>query len=552
MTFTNPAGQPLVGGKVFTFIGGTTSPQNTWTTAAASVLNPNPIILNSAGQFPQEVWLSFGALYKFTITDSAGNTLQVLDNISALNDQTGFSEWIAQGVPTYLSATSFSVVGNQTAVFDVGRRVKSINTAGTIYSSVSASSYSGITNTTTVTVVNDSGSLDSGLSAVYVGLLDPAANSIGTPLTFGPGAVTFSGGINASNMPGRNRIINGDPRVDQRNLGASAAVNNTALYTIDRWLSQCQMGAGTGAINVQRITNAATAMGNPYALAYSVATAKASPSGTDLSCMVQYIEGFNIADLEWGTASAKSVTVSFTFQTSIANAVLPIAIVNNASNRSYVTSITTGAASTPTRYSVTIPGDTTGTWAIDNTIGIRLYFVFAAGATFQAGAANTWTAGQFFTIAGATNFMSSVSNTWQVTDVQFEAGTVATPMERLGFDQQLARCQRYLPAFNSTNTFGIIGLGASSSAAAATAIVTFPVLTRVSPSGITISNVNHFTAYDIISGAHVTTGLTFNSSSVTGGVLNVTVAAGLTGGGSVTLLVFTNASGQLLFTGCEL
>jgi hypothetical protein len=232
ITFTNPAGQPLVGGKVFTYIGGTTTPQSTWTTSAANVLNGNPIILNSAGQFPQEVWLSFGALYKFTITDSAGNTLQVLDNISPLNDQTGFSEWIVQGAPTYLSATSFSMVGNQTAVFDVGRRVKSQNTAGTIYSTVSASSYSGVANTTTVTVVNDSGVLDSGLSSVAVGLLDPAANSIGTPLTFGAGAVTFGGPVNVGGalaVTGNETVGGNETVTGTLNVTGTTTLNNTSV-----------------------------------------------------------------------------------------------------------------------------------------------------------------------------------------------------------------------------------------------------------------------------------------------------------------------------------
>ena len=433
VTLFNASGQVLSGGKINTYLAGTTTPQVTYTTNAGNVANANPIILNSAGQAPQEIWLVQGITYKLVLTDAANTVLQTEDNIQGINDQVlnPPSEWMAQGAPTYLSPTSFSVPGNQMATFDVGRRVKSINTGGTAYSTVTGSTYNAGPNTTTVTVVNDSLPLDSGLSAVYAGVLDPAASSVPVADIYWYNAISF-----------RNRLINGDFRVDQRNAGASVAVNNTNLYTVDRWQAYCLLGVGTGSMNVQRINNAAAAMGNPYALSFSVATAKASLSSGDVSITTQPIEGLNIADLEWGTASAKSITVSFTFTTNIANATLPIAFHNSAATRSYITSITTGAANTPARYSVAISGDVTGTWATDNTQGIVLIFNWGSGSSYQ-GSANAWQAGNLNTLAGATNFMSNVANTWQITDVQLEAGTAASPFERIGFDMQLQRCMRY-------------------------------------------------------------------------------------------------------------
>jgi len=415
-----------------------------------------------------------GITYKLVLTDAANTVLQTEDNIQGINDQVlnPPSEWMAQGAPTYLSPTSFSVPGNQTATFDVGRRVKSINTGGTAYSTVTGSTYNAGPNTTTVTVVNDSLPLDSGLSAVYAGVLDPAGSSVPVADIYWYNAITL-----------RNRLINGDTRVDQRNVGGLVAITNVGgnAYTVDRWGQNCSLGIGTGTMNVQRVGPpgvapvAPPAMGNPYALSYSVAVAKVSLGTADFASTTQYIEGLQTADLLWGTSAAKSITISFTFQTSIANAVVSIAIRNAAVNRSYATTVTTGAANTPARYSVTIPGDTTGTWAIDNTSGLQVWFAWASGSTLIIPSPNTWTAGNYVAAPGLTNFMSNVANTWQLTDVQLEAGTAASPFERIGYDVQLARCQRYyeksfqasqLPANNlgdytSAHTF-VQTVGASS------------------------------------------------------------------------------------------
>jgi hypothetical protein len=176
VTFFNAAGSVLQGGKINTYAAGTSTATGTYTSSAGTVLNSNPVILGSAGVTPNAIWLIQGTAYKFVITDASNNVLMTIDNIQGINDaifQTD-TEWLPQSTPTYISATSFSVVGNQTSTFDASRRVKSINTGGTVYSGVSSQSYSAGPNTTTVGLTNDSGSLDSGLSAVFVGIVDPA------------------------------------------------------------------------------------------------------------------------------------------------------------------------------------------------------------------------------------------------------------------------------------------------------------------------------------------------------------------------------------------
>lgn len=173
--FLDASGNPLTGGLLYTYVGGSTSTaQTTYTTSAGNVSNANPIVLDSNG-YPSaassvvEIWLTAGATYKFVLKTYAGVTVWSRDNISGINDTSvSVDQWQAGPTPTYISATSFSLVGDQTSTFQVGRRIKTTNTAGTIYSVISASSYGVLT---TVTVVNDSGTLDSGLSAVSYAVL---------------------------------------------------------------------------------------------------------------------------------------------------------------------------------------------------------------------------------------------------------------------------------------------------------------------------------------------------------------------------------------------
>jgi hypothetical protein len=164
-------GDPLTGGQVETYIAGSSTPAATYTSEAGTVPHSNPIILNSLGYAPSAVWLNSGAAYKFVVKDANGITLRTIDNVRGVNDSSvSVSEWVDSGfVPTYISATSFSVPGDQTAVLQVGRRLRTTNTSGTIYSGIQTATFG--TGTTTVTVLNDSGTLDAGLSSVQYGLI---------------------------------------------------------------------------------------------------------------------------------------------------------------------------------------------------------------------------------------------------------------------------------------------------------------------------------------------------------------------------------------------
>ncbi|QIM51629.1 hypothetical protein [Hydrogenophaga crocea] len=174
-------GDPLTGGKIETYLAGSSTPAATYVDDTGSTPQSNPIILNSLG-YPTlgPIWLTGGVSYKFVIKDASNVTLRTIDDISGVNDASvSQSEWVASGfTPTYISATSFSVPGDQTAILQINRRLRTTNTSGFVYSTISNSVFAA--GSTTVTVSNDSATLDPGLTVVEYGLLGAKNPSIPT------------------------------------------------------------------------------------------------------------------------------------------------------------------------------------------------------------------------------------------------------------------------------------------------------------------------------------------------------------------------------------
>jgi hypothetical protein len=233
----------------------------------------------------------------------------------------------------------------------------------------------------------------------------------------------------------RNRIINGDMRIDQRNNGAS--VTAAANYTLDRWIAT---NTQSSKYSVQRSTTAPTGFSNSLLVtslsAYSVVVG-------DFFLLRHYVEGFNFSDLNWGSVSAKTITLSFWVRSSLTG-VFGGSLQNSAENRSYPFSYTISAADTWEQKSITIVGDASGTWVgATNGIGVRINFGLGAGATYGGGTAGAWVGSDYRSVTGATSVVGTNGATFYITGVQLEAGTVATPFERRSFGQELALCQRY-------------------------------------------------------------------------------------------------------------
>jgi hypothetical protein len=246
----------------------------------------------------------------------------------------------------------------------------------------------------------------------------------------------------------RNRIINGDMRIDQRNAGASVSTaSNSSAYTLDRWIIEysqfskftLQQNAGS----VTPPTGYTNYLGVTSSSAYSV-------SFGDYFLLEQRVEGFNSADLAWGTASAASITVSFWVRSSLTGT-FGGAIRNQAGTRSYPFSFTISAANTWEQKTVTIPGDTTGTWLTTNGIGLRLGLSLGMGSTYTA-TGGAWAAGNFLTPTGATSVVGTNGATFYITGVQLEAGSVATAFDVRDYGRELMMCQRYYEKSFSQST----------------------------------------------------------------------------------------------------
>jgi hypothetical protein len=246
---------------------------------------------------------------------------------------------------------------------------------------------------------------------------------------------SFNGGQLAGT---RNRIINGDMRIDQRNAGAAVTINvNTEVYVIDRFLGSGQ--AADGVFTIQRSTTAPTGFTN--SLLATVTTADASIGAAQYYFLHQRVEGFNCADLGFGTASASTVTLSFWVRSSLTGT-FSGALSNSAYTRAYPFTYTINAANTFEYKTITIPGDSSGTWLTDNGTGLRVYWDLGVGTDNRA-AAGAWTASGRIGATGSTNWIATNGATFYITGVQLEPGSTATPFERRSYGQELALCQRY-------------------------------------------------------------------------------------------------------------
>ena len=248
--------------------------------------------------------------------------------------------------------------------------------------------------------------------------IDSISNSQGSPFGF------------------KNRIINGAMVIDQRNAGAAVTAQDS--FPVDRFkYESSQASKLTLQQNAGSVTPPAgftNYLGATSSSAYSI-------TSTDYFLISQKIEGYNMADLAWGTASAATVTLSFRVYSSLTGT-FGGAILNSAQNRSYPFSYSIPTANTWTTISITIPGDTSGTWLTTNGVGINVRFGLGVGSTYS-GTAGAWAGTLYFSATGATSVVGTNGATFYITGVQLEKGTQATAFDYRDFGNELALCQRY-------------------------------------------------------------------------------------------------------------
>jgi RNase P/RNase MRP subunit p29 len=365
------------------------------------------------------------------------------------------------------------------------------------------------------------------------GLYFPAADEV----AIAAGGTTV---LNASSTFGfKNRIINGRMEIDQRNAGASVTVTtgvNTTYY-LDRWVVYNNTN---GTATIQRSTTAPTGFIN--SLIYTVGTVDTSIAADQFATIRQPIEGLNVSDLSWGTANAKSVTLSFWVRSS-ATGTFCASFFNDGGARSYVATYTISSANTWEYKTITIAGDTSGTWLTTTGIGLYVSFALCCGTDFQTTAGSWQTFSYGFATSAQTNLFANTGATFYITGVQLEVGSTATSFDFRPYGTELALCQRYYyrTTYGANSTTLAVG-AINSTTSAAQCGFTHPVTMRASPtagySGVTVYDGSTNTAVTSISAQSSSTTHSTINVGATGGSLTVGRAACILAANSTQYLDF--------------
>lgn len=347
----------------------------------------------------------------------------------------------------------------------------------------------------------------------------------------------------------KNKLINGDMRVDQRNAGASVSVPTATsqAFITDRWFVQ-NLGSNSNTFTCQQSTDAPAGFKNSLLITNGTGVATVS---SDSRLLAQYIEGLNIIDLAFGTASAKGIVVSFQVKSSLTGT-FSGCILSNAGDQVYGFTFTISSANTWTPVAVSIPGSTTGTWPTDNTTSMRLQLNLGSGSSSLQPTANVWaSSGGSRGVQGTVNLSETTGATFRITAAQIEVGTVATSFDFRSYGTELALCQRYYFKVATSASNASLGAGFANDATRARIFVPFAVEMRTDP--VAVEQTGTASDYKV---AYLTTAATctavpsFANAQKNGGAVNFTVASGLTGGNGI--MVERNANTAFLAWSTEL
>jgi hypothetical protein len=351
------------------------------------------------------------------------------------------------------------------------------------------------------------------------------------------------GSIADTSLGFRNRIINGDMRIDQRNAGASVTPSATATFTylVDRFAYNGNLASkftlGRNLNSVTLPTGFQNYLGAQVASAVTIGS-------TDYFYLAHRIEGFNVADLGWGTAAASAVTLTFKVYSSLTGT-FGGSLRNDNLTRSYPFSFTVSSANTWTDVSITVAGDTSGTWLKTNGTGIEVAWSLGIGSTYS-GTAGVWAGTNYASVTGATSVVGTNGATFYITGVQLEAGSVATPFERRPYGTELQLCQRYFQAIGGDSAYERFADGVVRSSTLAGACVWLKQEMRSIPT-TTFSSASNFQTWNG-SSTQAVTGIAADQSSRNVANLDFTVASGLTAAAAIQIIANNTTSARLFFS----
>ena len=449
---------------------------------------------------------------------------------------------------SFISGTDyFNGTGSQTA-FTLSRTVASINDIQVTVNNVVQQPNDAYTISGTTLTMTSAPS--AGTQNVYVRYLSTTTQAI-TP---SQGTVSWST-LNSDvqqdlGISFKNRIINGAMVINQRALGTTTINSGSAwVYTLDRWSA-----IGESALGVYTLQQSSTAPAGFVNSLLATVTTSTTPSSGHLYVIRQVIEGYNVADLGWGTASAKTVTLSFQVYSSLTGT-FGGAIGNSAGNRSYPFTYTVSSANTWTSVSITITGDTSGTWSTTSSGGLYVYLGLGVGSA-SSGTAGAWAGALYFSATGATNIMGTNGATFYLTGVQLEVGTQATTFTTAGgsYGAELALCQRYYQQYNSTgDNAAFMAPGYCDTSSRAFCTFQFPVYMRSAPS-LTVISATAFALYNVPADTVAASSITLTGGASTNGIVSaatITVnSSGVFTAGRGTVLkdASTSSAGRLQFS----
>ena len=239
----------------------------------------------------------------------------------------------------------------------------------------------------------------------------------------------------AGGLTGRNLVINGAMTLDQRNSGSSVTPTADQTYVLDRF------GAGLSVASKFSLEQTTTVpAGFKNSMKATVVSAY-TPGSAEWFGFFHKVEGLNSSHLDFGTSDAKTLTLSFWVRSSVTGD-YGLSLANSAQNRAYPVLYNISAADTWEHKTITIAGDTSGTWLTTNGIGLNLLWSLGAGSSYLQ-TANAWGTGLGLGTTGQTNWITNAAATFYITGVQLEVGETATPFEHRSFGDELAKCQRY-------------------------------------------------------------------------------------------------------------
>jgi hypothetical protein len=290
--------------------------------------------------------------------------------------------------------------------------------------------------------------------------------------------IPFAGISNSNNF--RNIIINGDMSIAQRGTSFTGLGNGDSQYTLDRFRFE-EAGAPTFEFTLSQDTNVPTGQGFATSLKMDCTTAQGSLASGDACQIVQKLEGQMLQYLKKGTANAESLTLSFWVKSNKTGTYI-FEIFDNDNSRTISKSYTVDVSNTWEKKTITLSGDTTGSFNNDNGQSAAILFWLGAGTNFTSGTLQTsWGTNTAANRAvGQVNLADDTANEWYITGVQLEAGTTASDFEFLPHDVNLARCQRYFQSLNGA-TGTLIGSGITKTSTTSRVYVNFINPMRSSP-----------------------------------------------------------------------